>query len=134
MKFKTAIRTLVRVIGIYLFTYAVLSTSGEYAGPVAFVKIPVRPVGSHTLQIHAWQPKYLVWRKNCWNLGGVCFAPVIKLDQAVWHQDEIIDPVREVTLKRGEPAKVESADDIYPVEPQVDECTQDIIHPVQGSV
>jgi len=134
MKFQTILRTLAGVIGIYLFTYAVLSTAGGYAGPVATVKVPLSPSGWRTFQIYIWEPKFLELKKDRWNLGGICFAPVIQLDRAVWHLDERHNSAQQVTLKPGKPVITVPVNEDQISQPQVDECTQDILNTVSGLV
>ena len=97
MKFKFSSRTKkildrisLVILVAYIGSYLVLTIFGEYRGPVASGRTKLFDWGWSALDSYIWQPKYLMLKRNNYNVGGLVYSPLILLDRMVWHRDKPI--------------------------------------------
>ena len=79
------------VLGLYALAYSLNSLRGGYElmftstflHPVSFARGTAEPDGGAI----AWQPRYGRFTRDSSDFIGKFFAPLIFLDQALWHRD-----------------------------------------------
>ena len=67
-------RTMAAIMVLYCLCYFVLTINGEYRGPVASGKTKLYDWGWSALDSYIWQPKYLMLKRNNYNVGGLFFC------------------------------------------------------------
>jgi hypothetical protein len=78
-------------VGVYVLTYLVLTSNGQYNDRLTVSGKRRYSFGLAIPDVRVWQPKYARLSPTGINFLGYFFSPLIYLDRWLWHQDQFPD-------------------------------------------